>query len=186
MENRFGNKGIKDIPTKIITKKQTPETDEALMLLEREKIKVKNEFIIPVFIFIVVALIFCSLKIFGWAITFGVLAIVWLCCYFIYKSSILAPYYSLLNIAMENDEIRHQERVRIRERKRLENMYENQLQVTPKEKTKIEKSKEENIETMNKLKEENKLIPNNEDTLQVVNPDVTVAQRPVVPIKKPD
>ena len=189
----FDNEAIVNIETKVITKKQTPETDEALMLLERAKKRVKKVFIIPFVTFLVIAIGFAFAPRYAnfVSIIFGVISLISLIVYFIYRARILSPYYSLLNVAIKNDEIRHEERIRFRERKRLENEYENQLVVTEKEKAKIEKTKVENIETMNKLKEENKLAPVKESTFQVAKPtrinlsDVAVAPgRPAVPRKK--
>ena len=191
----FDNEAIVNIETKVITKKQTPETDEALMLLERAKKRVKKVFIIPFVTFLVIAIGFAFAPRYAnfVSIIFGVISLISLIVYFIYRARILSPYYSLLNVAIKNDEIRHEERIRFRERKRLENEFENQLVVTEKEKAKIEKTKVENIETMNKLKEENKLSPVKESTLQVAKPtrinlsDVAVAPgRPAVPRKKPE
>lgn len=191
----FDNEAIVNIETKVITKKQTPETDEALMLLERAKKRVKKVFIIPFVTFLVIAIGFAFAPRYAnfVSIIFGVISLISLIVYFIYRARILSPYYSLLNVAIKNDEIRHEERIRFRERKRLENEYENQLVVTEKEKAKIEKTKVENIETMNKLKEENKLAPVKESTFQVAKPtrinlsDVAVAPgRPAVPRKKPE
>lgn len=191
----FDNEAIVNIETKVITKKQTPETDEALMLLERAKKRVKKVFIIPFVTFLVIAIGFAFAP--GYvkfvSIFFGVISLISLIVYLAYKSKILNPYYCLLDVAMKNDEIRHEERIRFRERKRLENEFENQLVVTEKEKAKVEKTKVENIETMNKLKEENKLAPVKESTFQVAKPtrinlsDVAVAPgRPAVPRKKPE
>mgnify|MGYP004660629511 FL=1 len=191
----FDNEAIVNIETKVITKKQTPETDEALMLLERAKKRVKKVFIIPFVTFLVIAIGFAFAPRYAnfVSIIFGVISLISLIVYFIYRARILSPYYSLLNVAIKNDEIRHEERIRFRERKRLENEFENQLVVTEKEKAKIEKTKVENIETMNKLKEENKLAPVKESTFQVAKPtrinlsDVAVAPgRPAVPRKKPE
>ena len=153
-----------NIQTNVITKKQTPETDEALKLLETAKSKINNLVLIPFLLSVFLSILMCILNKFYISIPFIALGIIDLIIYFVYRSHFLKPYYSLLEIAIRNDNIRHEERIRFRERKRLEDEYNNQLIVDKKEKIKIEKNATKNIATMKKLAEEKKLPPIKEST----------------------
>ncbi|MGN1222246.1 MAG: Got1/Sft2-like family vesicle transport protein [Christensenellales bacterium] len=162
------------IQTKNITLKQTPETDEALKLLnEKKSYLLKKIIALGICFAIGILFFFCSLfqfvtspvisnafvtfinilSIFSMlsAIVFGVL-------FFVYlnkRSALLRPYYELLRVAQRNDEIRHEERIRWRERKRLE--YEEQSLPDLKLKTYSDKklSKIEEVEFENLSKIEN-------------------------------
>ena len=142
--------------------------------------------LIPFFVFLVIGIGFCFtpgyIKLIGAG--FGVVAIICLISYFVYRSIILNPYYSLLNIAIQNDEIRHEERIRFRERKRLENEEENKITVTEKEKSNIDKNMQEDICIAKKLEEENKLKLVKETTFQVEPKRIIIPkERPIAPMK---
>ena len=171
---------INKIKTKVITKKQTPETDEALVLLERTKKRVKKIFIIPFFVFLIFSPVFYPIEEYGWAVAFAIMAFLCLIAYFIYRGRILSPYYSLLKIAMKNDEIRHEERIRFRERKRLETEQDSKIIVSKKEKTKIDKNKQQDIIKTKELDEDGKLSNVKESTLNL-QPKRIIIPRPIPP-----
>ena len=142
------------IQTTVITKKQTPETDEALKLLEIAKSKINNLVLIPFLLFTFLSMLMCIIQEFYIALSFTILGIICLIIYLFYRSHFLKPYYSLLEIAIRNDNIRHEERIRFRERKRLEDEYNNQLIVDKKEKINIEESVKKYTEKyMNKFQD---------------------------------
>lgn len=111
---------------KHITLYDQPETQEALYLLNKNKEKIsliKNTitiFTILLFATFIISLITRNSEIF---IISGILFLIMFIFFIIvslYQKRLLEPYYSLLRIAKRNDQIRHEERIRFRERKRLE------------------------------------------------------------------
>lgn len=187
------NEAIKNIETQVITKKQTPETDEAFLLLEMEKHRLKNLYLLPGVALLIVGalcLIGAPFGKFYFLQISGLLAIASLISfivYFVCRKKFLRPYYYLLDIAIANDRIRHEERIRFRERKRLENEEENKIVITAKEEKRIEKNKQKDLEAMQKLEKENSIVTANESTLNVVPNRIILSQgRPAVPMKKSD
>lgn len=151
---------IEDIETVNITKMETPETDEALTLLY----KVKSEYDIGIALTIVGTILFL---LFALILTFttdnvDITYIFWglfivnffafILCIFIRKI-ILKPYYELLEIAINNDKVRHEERIRFRERKRLEQEYnEANKSIVPLKANKLEKVREKEINNLETMK----------------------------------
>lgn len=117
---------MREIVVKNITIMQTPESDEARELLEDAKRKFRIYFLwcIPAFIVGTILLI-CgatmgqTLLISLGAVFLGMFLI---CCiyYFSRRAAYLSPYIELLRVAISNDKLRHDERIRWRERARLE------------------------------------------------------------------
>lgn len=119
-------KNNKNIKVTNITIMETPETDEAIELLEKAKLNYNS--IIKYCIYIaILPLLLCLIDINSakWALI-GVgssIVIAILICLIdcVLKQEYLKPYRQLLKTAISNDEVRHQERIKFRERRRLEN-----------------------------------------------------------------
>ena len=116
------------IKTKNITLKQTPETDEALKLLSQVKEYLLNVIVIlgvcfgVSLLFFFVSILYNRTFSIGFIILILFTAVGFGVAFFVYlnkRSSMLRPYYELLRVAQRNDEIRHEERIRWRERTRL-------------------------------------------------------------------
>lgn len=129
MENNTIHERKNNIPVKNITLKQTPETDEALLLLHGKQQYLKwalfataVSFGLSFFISVILVLSIGTVS--AGLIIFFILVTVVTCAGFFYifnkRSAMLRPYYELLRIAQKNDDLRHEERIRWRERKRLE------------------------------------------------------------------
>ena len=118
---------MREIVVKNITLMQTPESDEARELLEDAKHRFKIYFLwcVPAFIVGTILLI-CgatmgqTLLISLGAVFLGMFLI---SCIYYYsrRTAYLRPYVELLRVAISNDKLRHDERIRWRERARLEN-----------------------------------------------------------------
>lgn len=114
------------IEVSTITLMQTPESDEARELWWAAKRKYRIYFLFCVAIFVISLIIFiCGicLTIDGCIIFSYILFVVFLVScivYWILKHKYLRPYIELLRIAISNDKLRHDERIRWRERARLE------------------------------------------------------------------
>lgn len=102
---------------KYITLYETPETDEALEILERRK----QPFVICFWACLIISVL--SLPLMFINIGFGILSLCFVVIGFILvmvSRIILKPYRELYIIAVRNDRIRHEERVRYKEQMRLE------------------------------------------------------------------
>ena len=178
------------IETSVITKKQTPETDEALVILHNAKKKFKLVYMIPMILllipFIVVRIVSATGAVVGGttnfisAICLG-LFIISVIIYLTIRGKFLRPYYRLLKVAMRNDDVRHEERIRFRERKRLEEDYA--VEVSKHDKNKLEKQRDKTIAEMEKINQRNELGDVRESTYK------TTATKPafkIPPYKKPE
>lgn len=127
---------------KEITLFETPETDEAKMLLKKQK----RKFIY--WLLLSLGLTFCSCIFLVTAIqnqNIWLIAFFYLCalstpiCIFVYLKKII-PYKKLLRIARHNDSVRNDEHLRFKERLRLENqLKEKKTQIPQKpQKTKVD------------------------------------------------
>lgn len=118
---------MREIEVKNITIMQTPESDEARELLEEAKQKFRLYFLwcVPAFIVGTILLICGAINANTLLISLGAtfLACFVICCiyYFSRRAAYLSPYIELLRVAISNDKLRHDERIRWRERARLEN-----------------------------------------------------------------
>lgn len=118
---------MREIEVKNITIMQTPESDEARELLEEAKQKFRLYFLwcVPAFIVGTILLICGAINAHTLLISLGAtfLACFVICCiyYFSRRAAYLSPYIELLRVAISNDKLRHDERIRWRERARLEN-----------------------------------------------------------------
>lgn len=117
---------MKQITVKNITLMQTPESDEARELLEEAKQRFKLYILwcIPALI-IGVVLLGCGIGLnnvvqIGIGSTFLVIFAISLIFFLSRRAAYLRPYIELLRIAISNDKLRHEERIRWRERARLE------------------------------------------------------------------
>lgn len=127
-DNKVIKSNSNKIKVKNITLMETPETDEALSLLSRAK----DKYFIWSLVMTVLVIFFGIVEfIFLQSITINVAyrvigAFVWIISIVLLivirslRRAYLKPYYELWNIAKLNDKIRHEERIRFRERKRLE------------------------------------------------------------------
>ena len=116
---------IHAIPTNNITVMQTPETDEAEMLLSEAEERFKTWLTIPSIIFAICGFFAIAMSNISYTalVVFTTLTVASLIAILIInsiKNKYLAPYKKLLDIAKLNDKVRHEERIRFRERKRLE------------------------------------------------------------------
>lgn len=113
---------MKNIETKNITIPETPETDEANEILNEQKAKIWTQIIYIVLLNLIGLIICLSIKkqdispLITWCSIFILCIII---CLF-YNIGKLRPYKELLKLAKANDKLRHEERIRYRERKRLE------------------------------------------------------------------
>lgn len=117
---------MKQITVKNITLMQTPESDEARELLEEAKQKFKLYILwcIPALI-VGVILLACGIALhstvqIGIGSTFLVVFAISFVFFLSRRAAYLRPYVELLKIAISNDKLRHDERIRWRERARLE------------------------------------------------------------------
>ena len=113
---------MKNIETKNITIPETPETDEANKILNKQKAKIWTQIICIVLLNLIGLIICLSIKkqhntpLITWCSIFILCIII---CFFYYIGK-LRPYKGLLRLAKANDKLRHEARIRYRERKRLE------------------------------------------------------------------
>mgnify|MGYP004662045101 CR=1 FL=1 len=126
MEKDFVSSKQNKIKTKNITLMETPETDEALSILASVKYNY-NYWIWGIFalriVMIFMLTIFAVTKIFDAVyvlVVFIAISLIASIILHIKRDKFFKPYRELLKIAQMNDKIRHEERIRFRERKRLE------------------------------------------------------------------
>lgn len=117
---------MRKVEIKDITLKEEPETKEAKKLYKEHKTKYCFIVIIPLVLFIIFFLIVMSYQLNGipeekiyLIICLGISFLILIISLFIYFAK-MRPFRKLLKIAKENDNIRHIERIKYRERKRLE------------------------------------------------------------------
>lgn len=125
---------MKNIKTKNITIPETPETDEAEKLLSKKLQDIKNIKYILLGITLPTAIILnlialpilathelATIKVFTvfYLIAVAIIFFIWYY-YKIYKNAQLKPFQELLELAISNDKIRHEEKIRYNERKKLE------------------------------------------------------------------
>ena len=101
--------------------------------------------------------------------------------YLIVRGNFLRPYYRLLKVAMRNDDVRHEERIRFRERKRLEEDYD--IEVSMRDKDKLEKQRDKSIAEMEKIDQKNELGDVRESTYKTTT---TKPAFKIPPYKKPE
>lgn len=179
------------IETSVITKKQTPETDEALVLLQGAKRKLKLIYILPMLALTIPAIIVSILSSSRAAVIGGSVYVLTELClftsiisttvYLIIRGNFLRPYYRLLKVAMRNDDVRHEERIRFRERKRLEEDYA--VEVSMRDKAKLEKQRDKSIAEMEKIDQKNELGDVRESTYKATS---TKPAFKIPPYKKPE
>lgn len=104
---------------KYITLYETPETDEALALLNKYRDKFRR-ILLTTFIIAIGVTFICSMISLPLMFTSLALFAISLLIIFLIRNSTLAPYKQLLLIARRNDRIRHEERVKYKEHMRLE------------------------------------------------------------------
>lgn len=164
------------IETSVITKKQTPETDEAIVLLSDAKKKFKLVYLIPMLALLIPFPIVAIISSSGATVSGSVCVLADLClfasiistiAYLIVRGNFLRPYYRLLKIAMRNDDVRHEERIRFRERKRLEEDYA--IEVSMRDKAKLEKQRDKSIAEMEKIDQRNELGDLRESTYKATS-----------------
>ncbi len=178
------------IETSVITKKQTPETDEALVLLSDAKKKFKLVYLIPMLALLIPFPIVAIISSSGVLMDGSVYVLAALCLlvsiistmiYLIVRGNFLRPYYRLLKVAMRNDDVRHEERIRFRERKRLEENYA--VEVSMRDKAKLEKQRDKSIAEMEKIDQKNELGDVRESTYKATT---TKPAFKIPPYKKPE
>lgn len=120
-----------DEPIKAVTLYEHPETDEAKYLLDKKENEFKTSRTIfrwTILVCFLLTFITISTMIPFIPILFALCTVIIGIVYIFIKSKqnlILAPYKELYRIAKHNDQIRNEERIRFRERQRLENQQDN-------------------------------------------------------------
>ena len=110
-----------DEELKYITLYETPETDEALEILARRK----QPFVVCFWACLIITVL--SLPLMFINVGFGILSLCFVVVNFILvivSRIILKPYRELYLIAVRNDRVRHEERVRFKEHMRLEKEFQ--------------------------------------------------------------
>ena len=113
---------MKYIETNNITLVKDTETQEAMFIYDKAKIKYMWIYIIPL-ILLIIQFVFLFTTQLDFFIFFSteiiiISLVIMITCISIYKK-MMKPYKELLNIAKKNDLIRHEEEIRFKERERL-------------------------------------------------------------------